>query len=203
MATEERERDLPPEEQHRHRLPPTDSDLSHVTWTQIGTALNTVGVFLALALGAVALGEALSNSNKAPVAVVNSPAKTAPVAAPPNPNAPIEAKLGDGTGGPPNAGSMWIALSRPVKTGGSKVVFQVRNVGQLPHEFVVLKTDKSANALGTGQKVPEDVNVGETGDVQTGESKTLKLDLKPGHYALICNLPGHYAAGMHADFTVK
>ncbi len=27
--------------------------------------------------------------------------------------------------------------------------------------------------------------------------------LKKGHYALICNLPGHYQGGMHADFTVR
>jgi uncharacterized cupredoxin-like copper-binding protein len=29
------------------------------------------------------------------------------------------------------------------------------------------------------------------------------LSLKPGHYSLVCNLPGHYMAGMHADFTVR
>lgn len=191
----------PDDEPKRRRTPPTDSDLSHVTWTQIGTALNTLGVFLALALAAIALGEASGKSDKG-VNVVNAPTTPARTAPPPNPNGPIEAKLGDGTGGPPNAGSMWIALSQSAKSGG-KVTFQVRNVGQLPHEFVVLKTDKSANDLGTGTRVPEAGNVGETGDVQTGDNKTLKLDLKPGHYALICNLPGHYAAGMHSDFTVK
>ena len=26
---------------------------------------------------------------------------------------------------------------------------------------------------------------------------------KAGHYALICNLPGHYSAGQHADLTIK
>jgi uncharacterized cupredoxin-like copper-binding protein len=192
-----------PEEgdQRGRRPPPTDSDLSHITWTQIGTALNTVGVFLALGIAGLALGEALSKNDAAPVAAT-PPATTAATAPAPNPNGPIEAKLGDGTGGPPNAGSMWIALGRSTNNGG-KVTFQVRNVGQLPHEFVVLKTDKSANGLGTGSRVPEDGNVGETGDVPTGGSKTLKLKLKPGHYALICNLPGHYAAGMHTDFTVK
>jgi uncharacterized cupredoxin-like copper-binding protein len=28
----------------------------------------------------------------------------------------------------------------------------------------------------------------------------LTLDLTPGHYAVVCNLPGHYAAGMRQDF---
>jgi hypothetical protein len=29
------------------------------------------------------------------------------------------------------------------------------------------------------------------------------LRLGPGHYALVCNQPGHYAAGMRADFRVS
>jgi uncharacterized cupredoxin-like copper-binding protein len=28
----------------------------------------------------------------------------------------------------------------------------------------------------------------------------LTIDLAAGHYAIVCNLPGHYAAGMHVDF---
>jgi uncharacterized cupredoxin-like copper-binding protein len=27
--------------------------------------------------------------------------------------------------------------------------------------------------------------------------------LPAGHYVLICNIDGHYRAGMHADFTVR
>jgi hypothetical protein len=29
------------------------------------------------------------------------------------------------------------------------------------------------------------------------------IDLKAGKYALVCNRPGHYAADMYAEFTVK
>ena len=36
-----------------------------------------------------------------------------------------------------------------------------------------------------------------------GGRRPLKLKLAVGHYALICNLPGHYAAGQYADLTVK
>ena len=45
--------------------------------------------------------------------------------------------------------------------------------------------------------------VGETGDLAAGASKTITLKLAAGHYALICNLPGHYQAGQHTDFTVR
>jgi uncharacterized cupredoxin-like copper-binding protein len=39
--------------------------------------------------------------------------------------------------------------------------------------------------------------------VSPGTAKKLTLNLKPGHYALICNLAGHYKAGQHADLSVR
>jgi uncharacterized cupredoxin-like copper-binding protein len=192
------------EPRRRHRLPPTDSDLSHIGWTQIGTAINTLIGVLALGIGSVALGEALSNQDHAGTQIVTVPAAKSPVNAPAaNPNGPVQAKLGDGAGGPPNAGSMWIGLSRATTVAHGKVTFNVTNVGSITHEFVVISTDRPANGLGTGQRVPENGNVGETGDVPVGQRKSVSLKLKPGHYALICNIPGHYSAGMHTDFTVR
>ena len=187
-----------PEDKRRE----TDSGwIAHLTWTQIGTALNTLGVFFAIALGATALGIAVNNSDTTKV-VTQAPPPGAPGATP-NPSGPIQAALGDGPGGPPNAGSMWIGLSRSATVAHGKVTFNVKNVGRLVHEFVVIKTDKPANGLGTGPRVPENGNVGETGDVQAGAGRTLSVKLKPGHYALICNIPNHFSAGMHSDLTVR
>lgn len=177
--------------------------LAHVTWTQIGTALNTLGVFVAIGIGAVALGIAVNHSGTTKVVTAAAPSTAPATAAPAAATGPVQASLGDGPGGPPNAGAMWIGLSRSSTVAKGKVTFNVNNVGRLVHEFVVIKTDKPANGLGTGSRVPEAGNVGETGDVQAGASKTLNVKLAPGHYALICNIPNHYAAGMHADFTVK
>jgi uncharacterized cupredoxin-like copper-binding protein len=87
--------------------------------------------------------------------------------------------------------------------GAGKVTFHVRNSGSITHEFVVVKTAKPAGRLLKGARADETGNVGETGDLKAGASKTLTLNLKPGHYALICNLPGHYRAGQHTDFTVR
>ena len=84
-----------------------------------------------------------------------------------------------------------------------KVTFNVKNGGSVNHEFVVIKTNKPAGSLLQGARADETGNVGETGDLTPGAGKTLALNLKPGHYALICNLPGHYKAGQHTDFTVK
>ena len=84
-----------------------------------------------------------------------------------------------------------------------KVRFVVTNVGRGEHEFVVLKTSKPAGNLLKGNEADESGNVGEIGSVKAGQAKTLSLTLKPGHYSLICNLPGHYKTGQFADFYVR
>lgn len=84
-----------------------------------------------------------------------------------------------------------------------KVRFVVTNIGTVEHEFVVLKTAKPAGDLLKGQKADEAGNVGEIGGIPPGQARTVNLVLKPGHYSLICNLPGHYKTGQFADFYVR
>lgn len=96
------------------------------------------------------------------------------------------------------------AVDTTVSTAAAgKVTFKVRNTGAAKHEFVVLKTAKPAGSLLKGAEADETGNVGEIGDVAPGQAKQLTLNLKPGHYALICNLAGHYKAGQYKDFTVR
>ena len=94
-----------------------------------------------------------------------------------------------------------------VRSGST--TFTVDNAGPSVHEFVVFQTDLSPDAL----PVDETGNVDEEGegvthldeieDIGVGCAATLTLDLEAGNYVLICNLPGHYQAGMHAPLTVK
>jgi uncharacterized cupredoxin-like copper-binding protein len=84
-----------------------------------------------------------------------------------------------------------------------KVRFVVTNIGTVEHEFVVLKTAKPAGSLLKGNEADESGAVGEIGGVPAGQARTLNLVLKPGHYSLICNLPGHYKTGQFADFYVR
>ncbi len=97
-----------------------------------------------------------------------------------------------------------------VSTGS--VAFTVTNNGTVEHEFVVLQTDTPAADFpitsfeGEKDRLNEDTagtNVGETGDMAPATTKTITIDLQPGHYAFVCNLPGHYGKGMHIDFTVS
>jgi hypothetical protein len=39
-------------------------------------------------------------------------------------------------------------------------------------------------------------------DIAVGTIKTFHIARAAGRYVMVCNLPGHYQAGMHAAFTV-
>jgi uncharacterized cupredoxin-like copper-binding protein len=43
---------------------------------------------------------------------------------------------------------------------------------------------------------------GEVSELDPGKTGSLTISLKPAKYLLICNVPGHYAAGMWTEFEV-
>jgi uncharacterized cupredoxin-like copper-binding protein len=89
-------------------------------------------------------------------------------------------------------------------TSAGKTTFVVKNSDAMVHELVVIKTSRKAGDLPMdGDQASEKGKVGEVEDLSKGQSKKLTLNLKKGHYALICNIPGHYKGGMFADFTVR
>jgi uncharacterized cupredoxin-like copper-binding protein len=106
--------------------------------------------------------------------------------------------------------NQWSVTPSTTPSSGS-VTFTVTNDGTITHEFVVLKTETLSADIPVGKfegepnRINEDTagtNVGETGDMDAGATKTLTIDLAPGHYVFLCNLPGHYQSGMHVDVTV-
>jgi uncharacterized cupredoxin-like copper-binding protein len=84
------------------------------------------------------------------------------------------------------------------------VTFVVTNAGKQKHEFVVVRTDIAAGQLAkTGTtRVPEKGDVGEIEGIPPGGTKKLTLKLSQGHYALICNLKGHWNNGQFVDYYV-
>ena len=93
--------------------------------------------------------------------------------------------------------------------GAGDATLESTNAGTKIHEFEVFSVPEGvdANALPVeGDKAPADEMleiVDEVEDIAPGTSASLSLTLEPGTYAVICNLPGHYANGMHATFTVE
>ncbi|GHE42828.1 hypothetical protein GCM10017673_51340 [Streptosporangium violaceochromogenes] len=116
--------------------------------------------------------------------------------------------------GMPGMGMMRLFVS-PDRVPHGTVSLRVLNTGTLPHEVVVLPLPAGRDA----GRLPEGVDgrADETGDlgeasrtcaagagdgIAPGAAGWTTLNLGPGRYALICNLPGHYAAGMYAELDV-
>ena len=97
-----------------------------------------------------------------------------------------------------------IDLTAQSATAG-EVKFKLVNSGALPHEFKVIKSDIAPDKLPLdGPKVDEGkVDVSKKTDLAAGESRDVTFDLSSGRYVLICNVEGHYQAGMHAAFSVQ
>lgn len=87
------------------------------------------------------------------------------------------------------------------------VTFDITNEGPSTHEFVVFKTDLAPDKLPTKNgEVNEDAkqldHIDEVEDIASGATAELPVELDPGSYVVICNLPGHYQQGMYAGLTV-
>ncbi|MBK9714918.1 MAG: cupredoxin domain-containing protein [Kouleothrix sp.] len=93
-----------------------------------------------------------------------------------------------------------------IKAGA--ITFDVMNVAKgETHEMVLIKTDLApadlpyAPDLGRLSENQLD-SLGEVADLKPGKRDTLSVNLKPGKYMLICNIPGHYKAGMVTPLVV-
>jgi uncharacterized cupredoxin-like copper-binding protein len=85
------------------------------------------------------------------------------------------------------------------------VAFDITNDGPSVHEFEVLATDTAPASLPVDSGVVQTQDseiVDEVENIVPGTSTGLRVDLAPGSYVIICNVPGHYEAGMHTGFTV-
>jgi uncharacterized cupredoxin-like copper-binding protein len=101
-----------------------------------------------------------------------------------------------------------ISAQQPNVLAGA-VELHVTNNGPSAHQLLIFRTDLAPDRLpvsptggvdeqGAGvQKVFDSA-----GTIAAGATKTFLASLPPGHYVLVCNLPGHYQSGMHTALTV-
>ena len=97
-----------------------------------------------------------------------------------------------------------IELSSGTVAAGT-VTITAENVGTMEHELLVVRSDAPLDGLDVvDERVPEDAidMVDEISEFEAGSTETKYFDLTAGRYLLICNLPGHYAAGMRAELIV-
>ncbi len=97
---------------------------------------------------------------------------------------------------------MYMNLSQSSIAAGT-VTFVITNEDVKEHEVVVMKTDTMVADLPVSDnEAVESGVVDELEDIPAGATQNLTVTLEPGHYALICNIPGHFEKGMRADFEV-
>jgi uncharacterized cupredoxin-like copper-binding protein len=96
----------------------------------------------------------------------------------------------------------------PTEVAAGGVRFDIRNAGSAVHELEVLRMTGvlDPNALPVENHVARTEglqSVDEVEEIAPSTGASLTVTLSPGTYALICNLPGHYEAGMHTTLTVR
>ena len=113
-------------------------------------------------------------------------------------------------------GGMMRVLTSRAQVPAGTVSFRVINTGSLVHELVVIPLTSGQGvgerAVGADGRVDETGSVGEAsktcgagaGDgINPGAIGWVTLTLAPGNYELVCNLHGHYGAGMYAFLAVR
>ncbi|HZV26780.1 MAG TPA: sulfocyanin-like copper-binding protein [Acidothermaceae bacterium] len=110
---------------------------------------------------------------------------------------------------------MMRVVASPGGVAGQTVSLRVSNVGVITHELVVLPLPAGQAVgerhVGSDGKVDETGSAGEVsascapgaGDgLRPGSTGWATLTLPAGRYELLCNLPGHYTAGMYTELDV-
>lgn len=99
--------------------------------------------------------------------------------------------------------------AQPSSTASGQIAFSAQNDGVVLHELVVIRTEVDAGALPQKSGIVDEANPalevkGKAQNIAGGASGQITATgLPAGKYALICNVPGHYQAGMHTAFTVQ
>ncbi|MBX6320437.1 MAG: hypothetical protein IRY94_01285 [Rhodospirillaceae bacterium] len=104
-------------------------------------------------------------------------------------------------------GMMSIRIDRAEVKAGA-VTFDITNWSRSAvHELAIVPVDGPDAPLpydfSQAQVAEDQVSlIAETEEMKPNASATLEVTLMPGTYLLICNIPGHYAAGMAVPLTV-
>ncbi len=105
--------------------------------------------------------------------------------------------------------SMGVMISATTIPAGEVTFNVINSSADVEHEMVVAALPDMATGLPYEEdtaRVNEDIdgaNLGEVPELAPGASGDLTIRLKPGTYALYCNIPGHYASGMWTILTVE
>lgn len=99
-----------------------------------------------------------------------------------------------------------VTVAGTIKSG--KTDLTIMNTGVAPHELLIFKSDRAPSAYPTDAagNIKEEgagVTLVSDGDnIDPAGTQTRSIDLAPGKYLFVCNIPGHFKQGMFTVVTV-
>jgi uncharacterized cupredoxin-like copper-binding protein len=152
-------------------------------------------------------GAAASAAASAGETAAASSASTSPAS-----EAPTAGSSAQPIGVPPTGTAVYTSewsVGVPTTMSTGQVNLAITDIGTIPHEILVFKSDLKPAAYPVDSKgtIIEDgpgiTLVSRGPQVDPGKTQTRVVDLtKPGTYLFVCNLPGHFKAGMFRVVTV-
>lgn len=115
-------------------------------------------------------------------------------------------------GVPPTGIAIYVSewsVGLPTSLVAGQVNFAITNIGTIQHELLVFKTDLAPSAIPVDkngdiiQDGPGVTLISKGPKIDPGQTQTRIVNLtQPGKYLFVCNLPGHFMAGMYREVTV-
>jgi uncharacterized cupredoxin-like copper-binding protein len=122
------------------------------------------------------------------------------------------APSGGPIGVPPSGVAIYVSewsVGLPTSMLAGQVNFAITNIGTIQHELLVFKSDLKPSAFPVDSKgdIIEDgpgiTLISRGSPIDPGATQSRVVDLtQPGTYLFVCNMPGHFKAGMYRVVTV-
>jgi uncharacterized cupredoxin-like copper-binding protein len=113
---------------------------------------------------------------------------------------------------PPSGIAIYVSewsVGLPTSMLAGQINFSITNIGTIQHELLVFKSDlpHSSYPVDKNGNIIEDgpgISLVSDGDnIDPGKTQTRKVDLtQAGSYLFVCNIPGHFKAGMFSELSV-
>jgi uncharacterized cupredoxin-like copper-binding protein len=99
-------------------------------------------------------------------------------------------------------------ITAPNQVKGGNVRISLRNSGPDHHELIMIRTRSArlplrSDGLTVDEEALEKKTVEAVEPFPLGGTHDLRVHLAPGRYQLLCNMSGHYLAGMHRELVVR
>ena len=166
-----------------------------------------VVVGVALATTACSSAGGAPSFTYAPPASASAAASTAPApSGSPAASTAASPSASPATGATVSLTEWKVVVGGTIKAG--KTDLAITNIGAVPHELLVFKSDLDPSAYPTDaagditEKGPGVTLVSDGDNIDPAGSQARTVDLAPGKYLFVCNIAGHFKAGMFTVVTV-